>query len=109
LLPDHLAARFPGTLSQIEQVVAAVEQAPSVEAAADRLRGDDITLASALRWVRRRDRDGENGPHTALQILARCSTWLRFAPCLAPISPLLGCKRGRRTPKISASQYEALH
>src|ERR1700687_5980458 len=26
LLPDHLAARFPGTLSEIEQVVATVEQ-----------------------------------------------------------------------------------
>ena len=54
LLPDHLAARFPGTLSEIEQVVATVEQAPSLEAAADRLRGDDITLPSAVRWVRRR-------------------------------------------------------
>jgi hypothetical protein len=54
LLPDHLAARFPGTLSQIEQVVATVEQASSLEAAADRLRGDDITLPSAVRWVRRR-------------------------------------------------------
>ncbi len=54
LLPDHLAARFPGTLYEIEQVVASVEAAPSVEAAADRLRSDDITLVSAVRWVRRR-------------------------------------------------------
>jgi hypothetical protein len=54
LLPDHLAARFPGTLSDIEHVVAAVEQAKSVEAAANALRCDDITLSSALRWVRRR-------------------------------------------------------
>lgn len=54
LLPDHLAARFPGTLSEIEQVVATVEQAKSLEAAANQLRRDDITLASALRWVRRR-------------------------------------------------------
>ena len=54
LLPDHLAARFPGTLSEIEQVVATVEQARSLEAAADQLRSDDITLPSALRWVRRR-------------------------------------------------------
>jgi hypothetical protein len=54
LLPDHLAARFPGTLSEIEQVVATVEQAHSLEAAADRLRSDAITLPSALRWVRRR-------------------------------------------------------
>jgi hypothetical protein len=54
LLPDHLAARFPGTLSEIEQVVAAVEQASSVEAAADALRSDPVTLTSAVRWVRRR-------------------------------------------------------
>lgn len=54
LLPDHLAARFPGTLSEIEQVVVTVEQAKSVEAAADALRSDPITLTSAVRWVRRR-------------------------------------------------------
>jgi hypothetical protein len=56
LLPDHLAARFPGTLSEIEQVVATVEQAKSVEAAADALRRDPVTLPSAIRWVRRRVR-----------------------------------------------------
>ena len=54
LLPDHLAARFPGMLSEIEQVVATVEQAKSVEAAADALRRDPVTLTSAVRWVRRR-------------------------------------------------------
>lgn len=56
LLPDHLAARFPGTLSEIERVVATVEQARSVEAAADALRSDLVTLTSAVRWVRRRVR-----------------------------------------------------
>lgn len=56
LLPDHLAARFPGTLSEIEQVVATVEQAKSVEAAADAQRSDPVTLTSAVRWVRRRVR-----------------------------------------------------
>ena len=54
LLPDHLAARFPGTLAEIEQVVATVEAARSVAAAADALRPDAVTLPSALRWVRRR-------------------------------------------------------
>jgi hypothetical protein len=54
LLPDHLAARFPGTLSEIERVVATVERAKSVEAAADALRSDPVTLPSAVRWVRRR-------------------------------------------------------
>ena len=54
LLPDHLAARFPGTLSEIEQVVAAAERASSVQACADALRPVTVGLASAMRWVRRR-------------------------------------------------------
>jgi hypothetical protein len=54
LLPDHLAARFPGTLAEIEQVVATVEQLGSVERAADRLRSLNISLSSAVRWVGRR-------------------------------------------------------
>jgi hypothetical protein len=54
LLPDHLAARFPGTLPRLEEVVAVVENSPSLEAAADVLRPDDVTLATALRWIRRR-------------------------------------------------------
>ncbi|MBM3357944.1 MAG: hypothetical protein FJY54_09480 [Betaproteobacteria bacterium] len=41
-------------MHEIERVVATVEQARSVEAAADRLRGPEITLPSAVRWVRRR-------------------------------------------------------
>ena len=32
LLPDHLAARFAGTLPEIEQVVTAAERASSVQA-----------------------------------------------------------------------------
>ncbi len=54
LLPDHLAARFPGTLSEIERVLATAERSSSVEAAANELRRDPITLPSAVRWVRRR-------------------------------------------------------
>jgi hypothetical protein len=53
LLPDCLASHFPGELDPIEHVVATVETARSVEAAADVLR-PDITLPSAVRWVRRR-------------------------------------------------------
>jgi hypothetical protein len=53
LLPDCLASHFPGALDPIEHVVATVETARSVEAAADLLR-PDITLPSAVRWVRRR-------------------------------------------------------
>jgi hypothetical protein len=56
LLPDCLASRFPGDLDAMERVVAAADAARSVEAAADRLRADAITLPSAVRWVRRRVR-----------------------------------------------------
>ena len=53
LLPDALASRFPGPLDDLERVVAHVEEARSIEAAADVLR-PDIVLPSAVRWVRRR-------------------------------------------------------
>lgn len=53
LLPDCLAARLPGTLDELEEVVATAERAPSLEAAANRLRLD-IELPGALRWLRRR-------------------------------------------------------
>jgi hypothetical protein len=53
LLPDCLASRFPGALDELERVVAHVETARSLEAAADRLR-PDIVLPSAVRWLRRR-------------------------------------------------------
>jgi hypothetical protein len=53
LLPDCLASHFPGALDAIESVVATAETARSVEAAADILR-PEITLPSAVRWVRRR-------------------------------------------------------
>jgi hypothetical protein len=53
LLPDCLASHFPGELVAVESVVATVEVSRSVEAAADVLR-PDITLPSAVRWIRRR-------------------------------------------------------
>jgi hypothetical protein len=53
LLPDCLASRFPGELQDLERVVAHVDTARSIEAAADVLR-PDIELPSAVRWVRRR-------------------------------------------------------
>ena len=53
LLPDCLASRFPGDLDALERVVAHVDAARSIEAAADLLRPDSV-LPSAVRWVRRR-------------------------------------------------------
>ena len=53
LLPDCLAARLPGTLAEVEEVVCAVEQANSLEAACAGIRLD-VELPGVLRWVRRR-------------------------------------------------------
>ena len=54
LLPDCLASRLSGDLTAVEEVVARVEGSRSIEAAADFLRPADISLPSAVRWVRRR-------------------------------------------------------
>ena len=56
LLPDCLAARLPGELDEVEQVVAHAEQAASRVAAADALRHDAVELPGAMRWVARRVR-----------------------------------------------------
>ena len=56
LLPDCLSARLPGTLDELEAVVAAAEQAPSLAAAANELRPDTVELPGAMRWVERRVR-----------------------------------------------------
>lgn len=55
LIPDFLASHLPGSLDDLERIVVKVEQSKSIETAADVLRADDdISLASAIRWVRRR-------------------------------------------------------
>ena len=56
LLPDCLAARLPGTLRKLEAVVAHAEQASSLMQAADQVRGHDVALPGAMRWLRRRVR-----------------------------------------------------
>lgn len=50
LLPDCLSSRLSGSLDEVEQVVAAVEAGPTLEAAAAKVR-PDIALPGALRWV----------------------------------------------------------
>jgi hypothetical protein len=56
LLPDFLASHLSGSLHAVEIVVSHAEQCASMETAANALRIDDITLPSAIRWVRRRVR-----------------------------------------------------
>lgn len=53
LLPDCLSSRLPGTLIEVEAVINRVENSPSQEAAAEKLRLD-IGFVGVLRWIRRR-------------------------------------------------------
>ena len=81
LLADCFAARLPGSLVELEAVVAEVEQAKSLEAAADRLRSDDIGLPAAIRWTRRRVKQ----VHALLTTLIGLLPEL-FAGCLPTVS-----------------------
>lgn len=65
LLADCFASRLPGSLADLERVVVEVERAKSLEAAADGLRTDDISLPGAIRWTRRR----VQGVHAVLRFL----------------------------------------
>ena len=80
LLPDCLAARLSGSLHEVETVVVAVEQAKSLEAAADQLRLD-IELPGAIRWTRRRVKS----VHASLQILLGLLAEI-FAGCQPSLS-----------------------
>ena len=62
-------ARLPGTLAELEAVVAAVEQTPSLISAADQLRPDETELPGVLRWLRRRVRLVHNALRHVLGLL----------------------------------------
>jgi hypothetical protein len=84
LLPDFLAARLPGLLAAIEDTITTTASAKSMEAAADQLRGGDVTLPSGLRWLRRRvqsvhaalDAVAPLAGRTPITVVARCATIL---------------------------------
>jgi hypothetical protein len=48
-LPDFLAARLPGLLASVEHSITLASSAKSMEAAADALRGPDVSLPGAVR------------------------------------------------------------
>ncbi len=95
LLPDCLAARLSGTLNEVEALVRAVEQAPSLEAACQDLR-PDIELPGVLRWARRR----VQAVHAALQALKGLlphqfpcpATLAAFAACLGVAEVLVALR-----------------
>jgi hypothetical protein len=86
-----LAARFPGTLPEIEHVVATAEEATSLEAAANELRRDDITLPSAMRWVRRRLDPVRDLLTIMVGLIPQCL--LGCAPTLSSLRARLGCEQ----------------
>jgi len=87
LLPDCLAARLSGSLTEVEAAVDCVEQSATFEAAADQLRLD-IELPGALRWTRRRSKP----VHAALTIIKglRPDWFGDCAPTLASFRERLG-------------------
>ena len=80
LLPDCLAAHLPGSLAECEAVVAELEDTPSLELGADRLR-PDVELPGAMRWARHR----EQRVHAAL-VVARGLLPEFFAECPPTVS-----------------------
>lgn len=83
MLADCFASRLPGSLAELEQVVIAAEQATSLEAVANRVRTDDIGLAGALRWTRRRIQQ----VHLVLRAL------ITVIPAFAGCQPTVGAFR----------------
>ncbi|MEP7283097.1 MAG: hypothetical protein ABI696_14045 [Rubrivivax sp.] len=69
LLPDFMAARLPGLLAEVEEVVAAVARTSSIEAAAATVRELELSLRAAVRWLRRRLRPVQ----FALRALGHCA------------------------------------
>ena len=108
LLPDCLAARLPGTLEELEQVVAVAEQTSLIKAA-DQLRPDAIELAGAMRWVRRRVRSVHNTLRHVVGLLpeqlARCRadvTAFRARLATAAVLPLLRALTAAWLPELPA-------
>ena len=89
LLPDFLAARMSGPLSEVEAVVEQAAGFPSQEAAAEQVRPasapDAVTLPSALRWLRRR----------LVAVHAALVAAVTLVPALAECAPTLGAVRER--------------
>ncbi|MCY1238002.1 hypothetical protein D9M72_507200 [compost metagenome] len=87
LLPDFLAARLPGLLASIDAAVASLPRMHSMEAAADALRRDDVSLPAAVRWLRRRVRAVDAALHAVASL--RLPT---------PGVPQRGCMPGEASP-----------
>jgi hypothetical protein len=101
LLPDCLASRLSSSQDEVEQVVVAAEQARSQESAASALR-PDISLSSALRWLRRR-----LGPMraTLLALVTLLPGVLGSRAQLGSVRQALGTQRALVGLRATAEQY----
>ena len=95
LLPDCLSSRLSGSLNEVESVIVEMEDSPTQEKAADKIR-IDIELPGALRWMRRRVVLAQAALVMLIDLLpslfAGCSPTIcsfRSALCLEPILPEL--------------------
>jgi hypothetical protein len=106
LLPDCLASRLSSTLAEVEQVVVAAEQAPSIEQAAVELR-PDIEMQGAVRWLRRR-----LGPVRvallAIVTLFPLTLWGIGVPTLTQVRSVLGGPALARLREVAGVQLRSL-
>ena len=103
LLPDFLCSRLTGTLAEVEAVVAAAETASTVEAASEVVRGWDVLLPGALRWLRRRTRLVHAGLAAAIGLLPGL-----LAGC-KPTVPSIRSALGTETALVSLREKAAAH
>ena len=105
LLPDFLAARLPGLLDTIQTCVAVVQSARSMEAAADLVRGPEVTLAGAIRWLRRRVQAIRTGIAAVAGTAGRHRHWPNWLSSrTAPIAPDDGFNLRSRAARIRGAQ-----
>jgi len=102
LLPDFLAVRLRGLLTTIENDVTLAATAKSLEAAADTLRGPDISLSGAVRWLRRRVTTVRKSIAAAVAMAPQLTA--NFLQCsIRDKTPVLSGLRGALPPQILGS------
>lgn len=92
LLPEFMAASFSGQLSEFEQAARAVEQAPSVVAAAQQLRPELNDERSAARWLRRRLSALKSGLSS---LVTSVPELFGVAPTLSDVAAILAAAAGQ--------------
>jgi hypothetical protein len=103
LLPDCLCSRLSGSLKEVESVILEVENSPSQEDAADKIR-IDIDLPGVLRWMRRRVHCVRSALGMVIELIpsffSECHPTIssfRSVLCVEPILPEL---RNRASPYL---------